>query len=317
MPEGDFFNRSHEFYLSDISEKDNPWDKHRAESDAIARLYRRSQFPEYAERIEACSNVLGFNHEVNPETGETKLKLNSALFCRVRHCPICQWRRTMMWRSRCYKAFKKIVKDYPNHRYLLLTLTVRNPPVDELRDTLTWMNQSWKRLIQKTEFPAVGYVRSTEVTRSDIGYAHPHFHAILMVPESYFKKGYICKDRWIQLWREAGRMDYDSSLKVKAVPINSGQGEKLDAKLVKALCECVKYSVKPSDLAFNVEWLEKITIQLHKTRSFSLGGIVKNYLSEKEPENLISDNEPIEDSSSDSLYFSWQQKVQKYLTTIL
>ena len=34
----------------------------------------------------------------------------------------------------------------------ILTLTVKNPPVTELRDTLKHMNDSWKRLIETKRF---------------------------------------------------------------------------------------------------------------------------------------------------------------------
>ncbi|WP_170869787.1 protein rep, partial [Shigella sonnei] len=27
----------------------------------------------------------------------TRLRLREAHFCRVRHCPVCQWRRSLMW----------------------------------------------------------------------------------------------------------------------------------------------------------------------------------------------------------------------------
>ena len=49
----------------------------------------------------------------------------------------------------------------------ILTLTVKNPPVTELRDTLKHMNDSWVRLIQTKRFKSgvAGFLRTTEVTR--------------------------------------------------------------------------------------------------------------------------------------------------------
>ena len=63
---------------------------------------------------------------------------------------------------------------------VFLTLTVKNPPVTELRDTLKHMNDSWQRLIQTKRFKSgvAGFLRTTEVTRGNDGdmMAHPHFH---------------------------------------------------------------------------------------------------------------------------------------------
>ncbi|WP_164045311.1 protein rep, partial [Serratia marcescens] len=75
------------------------------------------------ERVGACSGILRFGWSTNTETGETRLRLRDARFCRVRHCPICQWRRSMMWQARFYQSLPKIVAEYPGARWLFLTLT--------------------------------------------------------------------------------------------------------------------------------------------------------------------------------------------------
>ena len=103
-----------------------------------------------------------------------------------------------------------------------LTLTVKNPPVTELRDTLKHMNDSWKRLIETKRFKSgvAGFLRTTEVTRGNDGdmMAHPHFHALLLVKPSYFKgQGYIKQADWVEMWAKALRADYLPSVNVKAV----------------------------------------------------------------------------------------------------
>ena len=58
-------------------------------------------------------------------------------------------------------------EKYPSYRWVFLTLTVKNPPVTELRDTLKAMNSAWQRLAQTKRFKGVvkGFIRTTEVTR--------------------------------------------------------------------------------------------------------------------------------------------------------
>jgi Replication protein len=115
-------------YLSDVSSRHKPWDVHRGEADDVTEVYGGSRFPRhqwYATRVENCSQVLGFAHDPLA-TKKNKLKLQTAWFCRVRFCPVCQWRRSLMWQAKVYQALPALVKDYPDIRFLFMTLTVRN-----------------------------------------------------------------------------------------------------------------------------------------------------------------------------------------------
>ena len=51
-----------------------------------------------------------------------------------------------------FQQLPSIQERFPTHRWVFLTLTVKNPPVTELRDTLKHMNDSWQRLIQTKRF---------------------------------------------------------------------------------------------------------------------------------------------------------------------
>ena len=120
--------------LSDLSPGDKPWDKHRAFADTVEAHYKGSEFHDYSQRVHFCSDLLEFGLAPQEDTS-LKMKLRAARFCRVRHCPVCQWRRSLMWKAKAYKVLPKIVEEYPNHRWLFLTLTQKNVPITELRDT--------------------------------------------------------------------------------------------------------------------------------------------------------------------------------------
>jgi plasmid rolling circle replication initiator protein Rep len=299
-------------FLSDVSPDDKPWDSHKATAGKVKDLYQKGGYERYAERIDSCATWLQFALKVK-ETGEVNLKLFNTRFCRVRHCQVCQWRRSLMWRARLFKALPKLFEDYPKARFIFLTLTVRNRPLDELRDTINQMNQAWQRLSQRKNFPALGFIKSLEVTREkDNDYAHPHFHCLLMVDSSYFVgRKYLNKDKWIELWRNCLRVDYSPSVKVRAVRPWGGTSK--DA-LFKSICETLKYSVKEADLIADSDWLLELTRQLHKTRAISVGGVLKEYISEDEPEDLIHadlDDEEVSDEDI-KLLFDWSQIVKRY-----
>ena len=305
-------------YLSNVSPKDKPWDIHRTNTDKVKSLYQQIGYERYYERMSHCSQLIEF--VLRPDFDDGKLfKLAGARFCRVRLCPVCQWRKSMMWRARFINAVPKILQDYPNYRFLFLTLTVRNCPLEELRDTISLTNKAWGRMSKRKVFPAVGWVKSVEVTRGKDGNAHPHFHSVLMVKPSYFKgKNYLSQKAWSELWKSCLRIDYQPVVHIKALKPKSGSSEDVTThhtKLIeKALLETLKYSVKESDLVTDPGWLKGLTNQLHKTRSVAVGGTFKEYISDKEPENLINSEDDKDEilATEGRFWFGWREMVQKY-----
>lgn len=301
-----------EIQLSAVSPKDKPWDTHRANSDRVMQLYESGDLRKYAHRVKNCSQWLEFAPTANEE-GSLDLKLRSTRFCRVRHCPVCQWRRSLMWRARFFKAVPKLLAAHPKSRFIFLTLTVQNCAIDELRSTLKTMNKAWERLSQRKEFPALGWVKATEVTRSKDGTAHPHFHIILMVTEGYFKKGYLSQARWTELWQKSLRVEYTPIVNVKSVRARDASGD-VAAGITAAVLETLKYGVKESDLIADRDWLIGLTHQLHKTRAVAVGGLMREFIREEEPEDLIHDDDDSELSETFStLYFGWRERVAKYV----
>jgi len=296
--------------LTDLSPRDKPWDKHRSNSDRVAKHYAGSDFHRYSERMTFCSELLDF--KLTPsEDGNAALKLSSARFCRVRHCPVCQWRRSLAWKAKAYKVLPQIVEQYPKHRWLFLTLTIKNCKITDLRETIGLMNKAFKRLTDLKAFPAAGWLKSIEVTRGKDGSAHPHFHCLLMVPSGYFSgRDYLKQAEWVAMWRKCLRLDYDPVLDVQAI--------KKGSQPMQLVPELLKYCTKESDMTVDREWLLELTRQMHKLRAIATGGVLKVFLKalEEEPEDLIhvdgEEKTEIEEDDLTHLYFGWKQKEKKY-----
>jgi plasmid rolling circle replication initiator protein Rep len=308
------------WYLSDLSPDDKPWDIHRAQSDEIAKIYDSIGYDGYAGRISECAQLLTYALKATDD-GDVKLKLREARFCRVRHCLVCQWRRSLMWRARFFKALPEIQAKYPTGRWIFLTLTVSNCEISELRQTLKWMNAAWHKLLKRKEFPALGFVKSVEVTRSLDGTAHPHFHCLMLVPAGYFGKSYITQAEWANLWQSCLKTDYTPVVDIRAVkpkktPLNS-KPDPLNKAMAQAVCETLKYAVKPSDLLADPKWLDELTKQLQKTRAISIGGCLKEFFSEDEPEDLINGDLQEDEKTENNtyLFFNWSTIVSRYKKT--
>ena len=145
-----------------------------------------------------------------------------------------------------YKTYDEIMQTHPTHRFVFLTLTVRNPKIEDLRETLQHMNKSWQRLIKRKKFISgvEGWSENngshtpqaeTQKQKDPIIYcpktknthAHPHFHVILMVKPSYFSgKNYIKRQRWQELWADCLRVDYVPQVDIRTVkPRKKGAGD--------------------------------------------------------------------------------------------
>ncbi|MBE9125293.1 protein rep [Coleofasciculus sp. LEGE 07092] len=296
--------------LSDVSPKDKTWDKHRANADRVAGYYAsagENYFNRYAQRVSSCSEWLEFRLVPELSEGLLKLKLSDAQFCRVRHCPVCQWRRSLMWKAKAYKILPKVVADYPKYRWLFITLTVRNCKIEELRTTLDWLNKAFKRLTELKVWPAKGWVKSVEVTkgRDEIS-AHPHLHILAMVPPSYFSHGYLSQAKWVALWQQCLRSDYQPVTYIKAIAKHH------DPKVL--IPEILKYQVKEPDLIADREWLLELTRQVHNTRAVAIGGVLRRYMRELEEEHqdLIGNEQETDEIDEGSLSFRWRRKLKKY-----
>ena len=293
--------------LATISPRDKPWDKHRTSAEEVEELYLNSDFSHYSKRMSECSQILSFG--LVPVDNEIRIKLRSTRSCHVRHCPVCLWRKSLMWKSKAHKLLPEIVKDYPKYRWLFLTLTITIMPIEELKSSLQLMKTGFERLSKVKAFPAEGWIKSLEVTRCRHETAHPHYHCLLMVKPSYFNgDNYITQEKWVAMWKKAMRLDYDPQVDIRAI-------SKFDDP-VEIIPELLKYVTKPVNLTASKEWLIEYTNQMQNVRSVSTGGILKKYLKEleKEPEDLIGKDEESNEIKDDEtrLNFSWRTEDKKY-----
>lgn len=227
-----------------------------------------------------------------------------------------------MWQARFYQSLPRIVADYPAARWMFLTLTVRNCAVDQLGVTLTTMNAAFQRLKDRKEFkPVLGWIRTTEVTRGHDGSAHPHFHTLMLVPPSMFSgRDYVTHYRWVELWRECLRIDYDPNVDVRAVkPRAPADGESvvfLTAEVIRgAVAETLKYSTKPADMVADPDWFLELTKQTHKRRFVATGGVLKNVLrlEQETDEDMVTGDDIAEGTDDGSrLAFGWEPAPKRY-----
>ncbi|HEA0558369.1 TPA: protein rep [Escherichia coli] len=260
--------------------------------------------------------------------------------CRSRHCQNCQRIKAFVWQEKMKEIFPDLISKYPNHKYLFITFTVKNPKLKNLKSVLICMSRAYAKMFQRKAFKKwfVGDIRSTEITRGNSGEdeAHPHFHALICVHPTYFKgSNYMSADVWGQNWGEC----LEAEFKKEGLEYNAADYPKgfprVDIRLAKSadrktditnknitehgeqlINYVLKYSVKGSDLLKNGKadkWFWEFDKQVKNIRMIAASGDIKKSLAklERDQFDYYKEQEKIEKLISDDVNFKADKAVFK------
>jgi plasmid rolling circle replication initiator protein Rep len=309
--------------LAEVSNHDEKWCYSKSAADMVSRLLKDNGYEKHSERVCNCADRLTFKQSVN-EQGDVRLKLKSVFLCHVRVCPICMICRARAESNRLQEAIKRIESDNPKQRYVMLTLTVRNCLVNNLRETLTHMSKSWQRFINLKAIKKIltGCYRSLEITRAADNSAHPHYHALIAIKASYFSHNYLIQKEWADLWQKSLRADYIPIVDIRVVDgynklVSKGENMKSGAlEVAKYICK-VKHLINEGSKTDGV-WICEFFKQITNIRKNNLTGIFREYLSEDEPDEdeilkaLVEESEEIDIDADSDLTFLWFRGVKRY-----
>lgn len=223
-----------------------------------------------------CGKTLRFGLYQHLEDSSFSSRLEEMYTCKDRFCPFCNWRRARKMAIQSYKLLEAIQKK-ENIRYIFLSLTLKNPKLEDTRSVISYMNKAFDRLTKSIRFKnsIAGHCKILEVhpQKDNLDYTHPHFHVVLAVRSSYFKNLYIRQDEWQEMWKNALRVDYDPSVDVRIIKSNDENDP-----IAKVVAEAFKYPMKSSSLnALTWQQFEILTKELRGLRFLSFGGILKEY----------------------------------------
>ncbi|WP_281778570.1 protein rep [Helicobacter suis] len=258
----------------------------------LSHRYNEMENPKKAERCQACGEFLAFDKYRHLESGEIARVLTSANFCKVKWCPVCAWRKARRIIAELLSVFSQVES---NHKvaYVFLTLTTKNESLENLRALSAEMSKAWHRLIKTKQWlkAVLGYIRAIEYLGDEtpIGECHLHYHSVLVVPQSYFRGGnYMTQATWCDMWQKALRSDYKPIVDIRGIRPKAKaklqptslktQANAINPALVSALCEVVKYLVKPAKIAkLDTDQFETLDTQAKGLRQYNLGGLLKEY----------------------------------------
>lgn len=305
------------------------WRDYKEQNMYITEAYKEVDMSK-AERLSNCATWLKYAR--NPDSDVMTLK--QANFCRVRLCPVCQWRRSL----KVYGQMRQILDALKNsYKYIFLTLTIRNCEGYQLSDYLDALNYAFNLLTKSEAWGGAcrGYFKAVEVTRNrSTGTYHPHMHVLVAVNPSYFKsRYYLSYDRWRDLWEhmlnvslskyDLGILDYKPQINVQRVKDKDGD-------MAQACCEVSKYSVKSADIIcyddwdLTVETVRTLDMALNGRRLATMGGVIRKehrrlHLQDADGENadLLNVGENVDDiqvsDDADTLLYIWHSGYSEYV----
>jgi len=291
-----------------------------------------------AEKLLGCATKLRYALESNSDKA-----LNYGNWCNLRGCPICQQRRTFKLRGRALPAIDLLLSQNPDVQVLFLTLTVKNCHQDSLRWTIkNILIPGWRSFSRRSQFPALGYLKSLEVNRSyDCYYAgefigrmglkslkklvslpefipsrfrkfpseqvHPHYHVLLFVDWDYGINYYLEQKEWVDLWRQSARLDY-----LPIVDIRKAYSPYGVDNLEKAVLEATKYTFSSGDM---VDRFAPFALrQLHGLKLMDTSGIVRDFLKSEDLEKIIQTGRNDREMRIDGipLHLNWDDSAENY-----
>ena len=331
-----------------------PWRVHHRDGLMLAEVYESmaeltaeqpdnnaAKYLDKARRLTQCASFAEFEKLPSGE-----LRLHDSSFCRVRLCPMCQWRRSLKLGAQVRQVVERANADRIKEtgvplRWLMVTLTVRNVEGPDLGAEIDRLHKALNNMAKCKQWRAavVGWLRATEVTHnSKADTYHPHMHLLLCVSPSYFRgRGYITQKGWQSMWAHYAGTDYEPVVDVRAIkPADGGRladlpaGEQA-AAMGKACAEVSKYAAKPADYIVPQDWaasMQAVTVldaMLNKRRMTSWGGILKTIakgLQLDDPENgdlVHIDETTSADETAEELAhyvaYSWAMGARDYLPT--
>jgi hypothetical protein len=264
-------------------------------------------------------------------TDNKKSKTMTEISCKNRFCPTCNHVKSKKHYTRTYQAIEKMRKDGIDFIGYHLTLTIKNPEIQNLENDYILMNKAFDNFMKNykelKEF-LVGYQASKEVEQSKEAKIrkefHPHIHVLLLLKPSFYNSvsrnqkitSNDIFEKWIKCCEFYGLVAGKQAQHLQKIKVNKDKIDLNDTldPFLSAISEVSKYGVKPSTLdKISVDDFYVLETSLYKKRQLSFGGLLKKYITDEKSENeFLHENEFI---LSDIYFLEFMQK--KYNVDIL
>jgi hypothetical protein len=148
-------------------------------------------------------------------------------------------------------------------------------------------------------------------------WAHPHIHALLLVPASYWGRNYIKHAEWRQQWAMAMRLDYDPVVDIRRAYVKEGNDQNMSENEA-ATRECMKYVCKSQEIVKLGPLAPEFYLQLRGQKMVAVSKALGQFIKQEEPTkdemlDIVATRE-MKKSWPMKLY-RWDNVLDQYITT--
>lgn len=251
--------------------KVRPWREKKLANELLAIAYDEIN-ADKAARLRECGKVLTYNVFAD---GTKKLARTTS--CRVRLCPICTWRRSLVNFATNLQIVNFLEAEKPRG-WIFATFTIGRCSGSELSAQIDRILYAYKKLLLQIPVKKAvkGAYRGLEITHDTCEFVtptmlkkrpnfaeqglcvgdrnplfntyHVHLHCIFCTTSSYFKNSnYLTHDAWVAAWQQALDVDYTPIVDVKRI-------RPKDGSIAGAVGEVSKYATKSNDYLVPEDW---------------------------------------------------------------
>ena len=187
------------------------WREKKLEAIAFSeRMYRYPSLRARAQRMRNCGDIVLM--QKCPKCG--KEHIYGGMLCGDRLCPVCGWRLSISRYAQMLACLDLLAQDMIMNdiQCSMLTLTLRNCPIDKLHDTLVSMSRAWHNLSRQASFKRSVYAwaRTIEITyNAKAKTYHPHMHILLFAYGSSLAEDVAFTRKAVRAWKESLGLDYE------------------------------------------------------------------------------------------------------------
>ncbi len=228
----------------------------------------------------------------------TKSKVDSIFFCKQRMCRNCATVKAVN-NAKCITAIsQEMATEYKTT--VFLTLTTTNVTGDKLRESITELNESWKRLMKTKQYSVFKhYIKKLEVSyNAETDTYHPHLHILIFASSSVTRGSYyISKQKLLQDWRKATRDPNITQVSIKYIKNQDNQD---------AIVRLSSYIAKTSECWINQQVFSTFYTALYRIRTLTYTGHCKE-LQQEYKRSRAAHPAPDADEYIYRIVYTWQQ----------
>ena len=212
-----------------------------------------------AVRMRVCANQVKIN--------QSSSRIYFGEGCKIRHCQVCEWRASLKLMAQVAQVGEIVANDYPDCVWFRVVLTVSNPRLARLRQTINDLNNAFTRMSRS--WSAVGALKILEYPSADTGTGDQqvlrvnlHANVIVLVPRHKTQEFGSQIGGW---WAKANR---SGCLGFSCDPLSQS-----------GLVGVAAYYTKPTPISFDPDYTIALAAQLHHVHRFQPSGVVKQMMS--------------------------------------